>query len=56
MAKKEKSKLIIHNYTDLEDAEVLQLIQKVVQQGKVSHKGDIEQYSFATTFTISSKK
>lgn len=51
-------KIIIHNYSDLSDYEVLLYIAGVVDGGKVSKTSQGEQYCFVTTYksgiTISS--
>lgn len=46
----EKSKLIIHNHTNLSDLDVLFYVMKVVQGGLVSETRNGKQYCFATTF------
>lgn len=46
MAKSDK--LIIHNYSDLEDYEALYYIQQVIQAGLISETSKGEQYCFAT--------
>lgn len=43
-------KIIIHNYTDLPDNEVLLYIGVVLGQGKISKTKQGEQYCFVTTF------
>lgn len=43
-------KIIIHNRTDLKDQEVLPLISKVIQMGRISNDG--KQYCYLTTFKI----
>ena len=46
-----KSKLIVHNYTDLEDYDIIFYIMSVISEGKVSKtKSQEEQYCFATRF------
>jgi hypothetical protein len=45
-----KDKIIIHNYTDLPDNEVLLYILPVVEKGKISKRNNLEQYCFVTTF------
>lgn len=50
MDRKEQSKLIIHNLTNLSDCDVLHYIIKVVQEGLVSETKNGKQYSFVTTF------
>ena len=51
------SKLIIHNSTDLDDAEALEFIQEVVKEGKVSETFRGKQYCFATRlYRIGMKK
>lgn len=42
------NKLIIHNYTDLEDYEALCYIQQVIQTGLISETSKGKQYCFAT--------
>lgn len=42
------NKLIIHNYTDLEDYEALCYIQRVIQAGLISETSKGKQYCFAT--------
>lgn len=44
------NKLIIHNYTNLNDLKVLSYIMNVVKNGKISKCKGKEQYSFITTF------
>jgi predicted phosphohydrolase len=55
-----KDKLIIRNYTDLEDLEVISYVRTVISEGKISKSKQGEQYSFITTFksgiTISSTR
>ena len=51
MDRKEQSKLIIHNLTNLSDWDVLHYIIKVVEEGLVSETENGKQYSFVTTFT-----
>ena len=43
-----KDKLIIHNYTDLEDYEATKYVLAVIAEGKVSDEGRV--YSYVTTF------
>lgn len=43
-------KIIIHNYTDLSDFEVLILISEVVFEGKLSETKQGKQYCFGITF------
>lgn len=45
-----KDKIIIHNYTDLPDYTVLEYIQEVMLQGKISERNGLKQYCFVTTF------
>jgi len=47
---KPKNKIIIRNYTDMEDFEVLCYVEMVVRGGKVSKTGKGDQYCFHTTF------
>lgn len=55
---KMKNKIIIHNYTNLSDLEVLQYIEKVIKNGKISERGNgVKQYCFVTKLNkILSKK
>lgn len=46
----EDKKLIIHNYTDLNDAEVLLFIINVINEGLVSETSKGKQYCFVTKF------
>ena len=46
-----KDKIIIHNFTDLSDFEVLLYVGVVIERGKVSKTGEGEQYCFVTTFS-----
>jgi hypothetical protein len=46
----EKNKIIIHNYSDLEDFECISFIRAVISDGKISKTKQGEQYCFATTF------
>ena len=43
-----KSKIIIHNYTELPDFVVVQYINKVIQNGKISKTSKGKQYCFVT--------
>lgn len=43
-------KLIIHNYTDLSDSDVLLYILPVIEKGKISERNGLKQYCFVTTF------
>ena len=45
-----KDKIIIHNYTDLDDYDVLYYVLLVVNGGKVSKTKQGEQYCFITSF------
>lgn len=45
-----KDKIIIHNYTDLSDYDILLYINVVIKQGKISKTKQGEQYSFITMF------
>lgn len=47
---KEKSKIIIHNYSDLEDYECISFVRAVISEGKVSETKQGKQYCFITTF------
>lgn len=51
-------KIIIHNYSDLSDYDVMLYIASVIGKGKISQTSQGEQYCFVTTFkkgiTISS--
>ena len=44
------NKLIIRNYTELSDMEVLSYVISVVKEGRVSKTGKGPQYCFHTTF------
>ena len=44
------SKIIIHNYSDLEDYECVSFIRAVISEGKVSETKQGKQYCFVTTF------
>ena len=50
MDRKEQSKLIIHNLTNLSDWDVLHYIIKVVEEGKVSETIKGKQYCFVTIY------
>jgi hypothetical protein len=50
MKDKLTDKIIIHNYTDLSDYDVLLYINVVINQGKISNTSQGEQYSFVTIF------
>lgn len=43
-----KSKIIIRNYTDLEDYEAISYIRAVISEGKISDNGN--HYCYLTTF------
>lgn len=43
-----KNKIIIHNYTDLEDDDLISYIGVVISKGKISKTKQGEQYSFVT--------
>ena len=45
-----EDKIIIHNYTKLTDYAVLEYIQAVMLQGKISERNKVKQYCFVTTF------
>ena len=45
-----RNKLIIHNYTDLEDFDVIFYIMSVISEGKISKTKNGQQYCFATRF------
>lgn len=46
------NKLIIRNYTDLDDHSVILRVGRVIQDGKISEtKSQGKQYCFITTFT-----
>lgn len=51
-------KIIIHNYSDLSDYDMMLYIASVIGKGKISQTSQGEQYCFVTTFkkgiTISS--
>lgn len=48
--KNPNNKLIIRNYTELSDMEVLSYVISVVKEGRVSKTGKGPQYCFHTTF------
>ena len=48
--KNPNNKLIIRNYTELSDIEVLSYVISVVKEGRVSKTGKGPQYCFHTTF------
>lgn len=48
MEKPLKNKLIIRNYTDLEDFEAISYVRAVIAEGKISDEG--RQYCYVTTF------
>lgn len=50
MVDKMKSKIIIHNHSDLEDYDVMVYVTTVIKQGKISKTTNGEQYCFVTTF------
>lgn len=45
-----KNKIIIHNYTKLNDLEALKCIEKVVKIGEISRTSKGNQYCFITKF------
>lgn len=45
-----KDKIIIHNYTDLDDYDAMIYVLKVISKGKNSKRNNLEQYCFVTTF------
>jgi len=45
-----KNKLIIRNYTNLSDLEVLQLVYNVVKLGKISGSEERKQYCYTSIF------
>lgn len=45
-----RDKIIIHNYTDLDDLEVMDYIKGVIALGKVSERNGQTQYCFVSTF------
>jgi hypothetical protein len=47
-------KYIINNYADINDITVFLLIQKVIEQGKISE--DMTLYSYATIFTMTNQE
>ncbi len=46
-----KDKIIIHNYTDFSDLEIIRYIERVIENEKVSETKQGKQYSFITTFS-----
>ena len=44
------SKLIIHNNTNMSDADVMLYVYNVIAQGKISETKQGKQYCFVTTF------
>ena len=50
MMDKMKSKIIIHNHSDLSDYDVLLYVNTVIKQGKISKTNEGDQYCFVTTF------
>ena len=48
--KNPNNKLIIRNYTELSDMEVLSYVISVVKEGRVSETGKGHKYCFHTTF------
>ena len=50
MDRKLKDKIIIHNYTDLSDYDVMLYVAGVIDAGKVSKTNQGEQYCFVTTY------
>lgn len=55
-----KDKIIIHNYSDLSDYDIMLYIASVISQRKISKTSQGEQYCFVTIFkhgiTISSER
>ena len=53
-----KSKIIIHNYSDLSDSDAIFYVGTVINKGKISKTSQGEQYCFVSVFkngiTISS--
>ena len=53
-----KDKIIIHNYSDLEDTKLVYYVLSVINNGQISETSKGKQYCFVTTFkdgiTISS--
>lgn len=47
-----KDKLIIHNYTNLEDLDIIDLVHDVISLGKISKTSKGEQYCFLTVNKI----
>ena len=46
-----KNKIIIRNYTDMDDYNIILRISKVISEGKISEtKSQGKQYCFVTTF------
>ena len=45
-----RDKIIIHNYTDLSDFEVIDYIGRVICTGKISERNGLKQYCFVTIF------
>ena len=50
MLDKLNDKIIIHNYTDLSDYDVILYIGAVIDKGKISNTNQGEQYSFIVKF------
>lgn len=48
--KKMKSKIIIHNYTDFYDFEIMTYISAVISRGKISETSKGKQYCFVSQF------
>ena len=46
----EKSKIIIHNYSDLDDYGAVSFVRAVISEGKVSKTKQGKQYCAITTF------
>lgn len=46
----DKSKIIIHNYSDLGDYEAISYVRAVISEGKISNTKQGEQYAFVTEF------
>ena len=47
---KENCKIIIHNYTELNDLDVMKFVSAVMSEGLISIKNNTPQYCFLTTF------
>jgi len=48
---KVKSKIIIHNYTDFSEIEIISYIDSVIRKGKMSETKQGKQYPFISTFS-----